>query len=128
MALGLGYGALAKATAYAKDRHAFGKPISDFQAVQWLLADAKVELDAAALLNEADVFVGPDSGPMNLAVAVGTPAFGLFGATRVLNHSRFIHPILPDDGRVSLDGMRRISPGNVLARVEPQLAIRKAGA
>jgi alkylation response protein AidB-like acyl-CoA dehydrogenase len=50
MALGLGYGALAKATDYAKERHAFGKPISDFQAIQWMLADAKVELDAAALL------------------------------------------------------------------------------
>ena len=50
MALGLGYGALAKAVVYARDRRAFGKPISEFQAVQWMLADAKVELDAAALL------------------------------------------------------------------------------
>jgi heptosyltransferase-2 len=83
-------------------------------------------LDAAALLKEADCFVGPDSGPMNLAAAVGTPAFGLFGATRVLDHSRFIHPVLPDDGRVTLDGMRRISPANVLARLEPQLAAHKA--
>jgi heptosyltransferase-2 len=83
-------------------------------------------IDAAALLHEADCFVGPDSGPMNLAASVGTPAFGLFGATRVLNHSRFIHPVLPDDGRVSLDGMRRISPANVLARIEPHLACSKA--
>jgi len=84
-------------------------------------------LAAAALLHEADCFVGPDSGPMNLAASVGTPAFGLFGATRVLDHSRFIHPVLPDDGQVTLDGMRRISPGNVLARIEPQLAALKAG-
>jgi heptosyltransferase II len=85
-------------------------------------------IQAAALLHEADVFVGPDSGPMNLAVAVETPAFGLFGATRVLTHSRFIYPVLPDDGRVSMDGMQRISPANVLARIEPHLAVRKAGA
>jgi heptosyltransferase-2 len=84
-------------------------------------------VEAAALLHAADFFVGPDSGPMNLAVAVGTPAFGLFGATRVLNHSRFIHPVLPDNGQVSLDGMRRISAGNVLARLEPHLAAREAG-
>jgi heptosyltransferase-2 len=83
-------------------------------------------IDAAALLHEADCFVGPDSGPMNLAASVGTPAFGLFGATRVLTHSRFIHPVLPDDGRVALDGMRRISPANVLTRIEPQLAVVKA--
>lgn len=83
-------------------------------------------IDAAALLHEADCFVGPDSGPMNLAASVGTPAFGLFGATRVLDHSRFIHPVLPDDGRVTLDGMRRISPANVLAAIEPQLAAVKA--
>ena len=50
MALGLGYGALDMATRYAKERKAFGKPIADFQAIQWMLADAKTELDAAALL------------------------------------------------------------------------------
>jgi heptosyltransferase-2 len=77
---------------------------------------------AAALLHDADLFVGPDSGPMNLAAAVGTPAFAMFGATQVLTYSRFINPILPDDGGApTLDGMRRISPGQVLARIEPHL-------
>jgi alkylation response protein AidB-like acyl-CoA dehydrogenase len=50
MALGLGMGALQMAVAYVKDRKQFGKPIADFQAIQWMLADSKVELDAAALL------------------------------------------------------------------------------
>ncbi len=50
MALGLGYGALEMATSYAKQRRAFGKPIADFQAIQWMLADSKAELDAASLL------------------------------------------------------------------------------
>jgi heptosyltransferase-2 len=84
-------------------------------------------IDATALLHEADLFVGPDSGPMNLAVAVGTPAFGLFGATRVLTHSRFVNPVLPDDGRgIRTHGMQGISPANVLARIEPHLASSKA--
>ena len=48
MALGLGYGALEKAVSYAKERHAFGRPIAEFQAIQFSLADAKTELDAAA--------------------------------------------------------------------------------
>jgi lipopolysaccharide heptosyltransferase II len=79
-------------------------------------------IEAAALLREADLFVGPDSGPMNLAAAVGTPAFAMFGATRVLSYSKFIHPILPDDGGPpTLHGMARISAGNVLSRIAPYL-------
>jgi lipopolysaccharide heptosyltransferase II len=79
-------------------------------------------IEAAALLREADLFVGPDSGPMNLAAAVGTPAFAMFGATRVLTYSKYIHPILPDDGEPpTLHGMARISAGNVLARIAPYL-------
>ncbi|MBV9428327.1 MAG: glycosyltransferase family 9 protein [Bradyrhizobiaceae bacterium] len=77
-------------------------------------------IQAAALLREADLFVGPDSGPMNLAAAVGTPAFAMFGATRVLTYSKFIHPIMPDDGGPpTLHGMARISAGNVLKRIVP---------
>jgi heptosyltransferase-2 len=80
-------------------------------------------IEAAALIHHADVFVGPDSGPMNLAAAVGTPAFGMFGATPTLNYSRFIHAILPDDGRApAADGMQRISPRRVLERIEPYLS------
>src|SRR5205823_1994404 len=45
-----GLGALEMAVSYAKDRKQFGKPIADFQAVQWMIADSKVELDAAQLL------------------------------------------------------------------------------
>ncbi|MEO7113943.1 MAG: acyl-CoA dehydrogenase family protein, partial [Polyangiaceae bacterium] len=50
MALGLGRGVLEMGVSYAKDRKQFGKPIGDFQAIQWMLADSKVELDAAGLL------------------------------------------------------------------------------
>jgi len=41
MALGLGRGALEMAIRYAKEREAFGKSISEFQAIQWMLADAR---------------------------------------------------------------------------------------
>jgi heptosyltransferase II len=81
-------------------------------------------VEAAALLRLADLFVGPDSGPMNLAAAGATPAFGLFGSTPVLDYSRFIHPIEPEGGK-SVDGMRRITPAQVMARIEPYLAVSK---
>jgi heptosyltransferase-2 len=80
--------------------------------------------EAAALLRLADLFVGPDSGPMNLAAAGGTQAFGMFGATPVLSYSRFIHAVVPEGGQ-SEDGMRRITPAQVLARVERYLAVKK---
>ena len=77
-------------------------------------------MEAAALLRLADLFVGPDSGPMNLAAAGQTPAFALFGATPVLSYSRFIHAIEPEGGQ-SPDGMQQITPAQVMARIEPYL-------
>jgi alkylation response protein AidB-like acyl-CoA dehydrogenase len=50
MAVGLGRGAFSMALRYAKERRAFGKSLGDFQAVQWMLADAQTRLDAAELL------------------------------------------------------------------------------
>jgi heptosyltransferase-2 len=78
-------------------------------------------VEAAALLRLADLFVGPSSGPLNLAAAGGTDAFGLFGSTPVLSYSRFIHAIEPPGGQTA-DGMRRISPAQVLTAIEPQLS------
>lgn len=49
-ALGIAEGALAEAIQYSKDRAQFGKPISDFQAIQWMIADSRKELDASRLL------------------------------------------------------------------------------
>ena len=50
MAMGLGRAALEHAVAYSKERIAFGRPISQNQAIQWKLADCATELDAAQLL------------------------------------------------------------------------------
>jgi butyryl-CoA dehydrogenase len=49
-ALGIGAAALAEAIAYAKERHAFGQPIGNYQAIQWMLADMATELQAARML------------------------------------------------------------------------------
>jgi short-chain 2-methylacyl-CoA dehydrogenase len=50
MGVGLAQGALDQALAYAKERRAFGKPISKFQAIQVKLADMATEIEAARLL------------------------------------------------------------------------------
>lgn len=50
MGVGLAQGALDEALAYAKERRAFGQPISRFQAIQIKLADMATEIEAARLL------------------------------------------------------------------------------
>ena len=50
LSLGIGQGAYEAALNYSKERKQFGKAISDFQAIQWKLADMATELDAARLL------------------------------------------------------------------------------
>ena len=81
-------------------------------------------IEAIALLHHADLFVGTDSGPMNLAVAVGTPAFAMFGVNPVLSYSKFIHPLTPPGGPAP-GGMQRISPAYVFEHVELYLSREK---
>jgi hypothetical protein len=49
-AVGIGQACLDLMASYAKQRHQFNRPIADFQAIQWMIADSQVELDAAQLL------------------------------------------------------------------------------
>jgi butyryl-CoA dehydrogenase len=46
-AVGLAQGALDDSIKYAKQRRAFGKSIGEFQAIQWMLADMQMEIEAA---------------------------------------------------------------------------------
>jgi alkylation response protein AidB-like acyl-CoA dehydrogenase len=90
MAIGLGYGALEKAIAYSKERHAFGKPIAQFQAVQWALADAKTELDAAALLTYRAASLADRGKPYSDAAAMAK-LFASEAATRACNGALQVH-------------------------------------
>jgi hypothetical protein len=50
LSLGMAEGAYGAALKYSKERHQFGKAISEFQAIQWKLADMATEIEAAKLL------------------------------------------------------------------------------
>ena len=50
-AVGIASAALEESLAYSRSREAFGRPIADFQAIQWKLADMATEIDAARLLS-----------------------------------------------------------------------------
>ena len=50
MGLGIGLAAMDYATVYAKERKQFDQPITNFQAIQWMIAESYTELEAARLL------------------------------------------------------------------------------
>jgi alkylation response protein AidB-like acyl-CoA dehydrogenase len=68
--LGIGRAALEEAVAYAKNRHAFDRPISEFQAVSFRLADAKLRLDQARLLARHAARLADDGTPFSTEAAM----------------------------------------------------------
>ena len=52
LALGMARGAWQASLAYAKERRQFGRPIAEFEAIQFYLAEMATEIDAARLLTE----------------------------------------------------------------------------
>ncbi len=50
LSVGVGFAAIEFATQYVKEREAFGKPLSSFEAIQWMIADSYTSLEAAQLL------------------------------------------------------------------------------
>jgi len=78
-----------------------------------------------AVLAEADLFVGNDSGLMNLRAALGRPAYGLFGASGPLRHSRLIRPIVPPGGARA--GMSQISLRQVLGTIADDEPLKTPG-
>jgi len=64
VALGLAQGAYEKAVIYAGKREQFGRPIAEFQGLQWLLADMSIGLEAArALIYKAACSAPPGGFP-----------------------------------------------------------------
>jgi alkylation response protein AidB-like acyl-CoA dehydrogenase len=90
LALGLGRGALELAIAYSKERKQFDKPIADFQAVQWMIADSKMELDAAALLTYRAAYLADQGKPFSREASMAK-LYASEAATRACNRSVQIH-------------------------------------
>jgi len=73
--------------------------------------------EVAALLAQSAFYVGNDTGVANMAAAVGTRAFVLFGATPPFDHSARIVPIVPESGVDRVHGMARIAPSQVMVAI-----------
>lgn len=83
------------------------------QAMGWHLRDT------AALLAGAALYVGNDTAALNIAAAVGTRSYGLFGATAALRHSPLIVPVVPPLGPDRVHGMASITPASVIQAIAP---------
>ena len=71
LALGVAKGAYEASLKYSKERHQFGKPISDFQGVSFKLADMATEIEAAELLLHKAAFLKENNRPVTTLGAMG---------------------------------------------------------
>jgi short/branched chain acyl-CoA dehydrogenase len=69
MGVGLAQGALDEALAYAKQRRAFGKPISSFQTIQAKLANLSTEIEACRLLVQKAAWLKDEGKNFSLVAA-----------------------------------------------------------
>ncbi|MFZ0213344.1 MAG: acyl-CoA dehydrogenase [Candidatus Acidiferrales bacterium] len=89
-ATGIAQGAFEASLAYAQERQAFGHAISDFQAIQFMLADMATEIDAARLLVRKAAWK-QDSGSRFTMEASIAKLFASEMATRVAHKAIQIH-------------------------------------
>jgi len=90
LAVGLGRGALEESIAYAQEREAFGKPIADFQALRFMMADMATEMDAARLLVWRAALLADQGKPYTSEAAMGK-LFASEAACRAAAHGVQIH-------------------------------------
>ena len=90
MGVGLAQGAYDLATAYAKERQQFGKPIAKFQAVAFKLADMAVEIEAGRQLVLRAAWLKDQGRPFALDAAMAKLYTGEL-SHRVVNHALQIH-------------------------------------
>jgi alkylation response protein AidB-like acyl-CoA dehydrogenase len=90
MAVGLAQGAYDLATAYAKEREQFGRPIAKFQAVQFRLADMATEIEAARNLVYKAAWAKDQGRPFGREAAIAKLYSGEM-SNRVVNWALQVH-------------------------------------
>jgi alkylation response protein AidB-like acyl-CoA dehydrogenase len=90
LSVGLAQAAFDEALRYAQERQAFGQPIAGYQAIQWMLADASTEIQAARLLVYHAAWLRGQGLPYNKAAAQAK-LFATEMAERVARNAIQIH-------------------------------------
>src|SRR5205807_7191056 len=93
VAMGIAAGALDLALLCSKSREQFGRPIAEFQGLQWLLADMQTQLTASRLmLHAAACSRGPAGSPFpDPMLAAQAKIFASEAAIRIVNDALQIH-------------------------------------
>jgi butyryl-CoA dehydrogenase len=89
-AIGIARAAFEKSVAYAKERKAFGKPIAEHQAIQFMLSDMATDLDAARLLTLRAASM-KDQGVRHSMESAEAKLFASEMATRVTHKAIQVH-------------------------------------
>lgn len=135
VALGLAEGAYELGLAYSKERQQFGRPICEFQGVQWMLADMATQISAARLLvykaaAGADPFPDPTEAAQakiftsEMAIKVTNDALQLFGAAGY-SRNRPLERMVRDARMFTIGGgtaqiLRTVVASRLLGRRLPQ--------
>jgi alkylation response protein AidB-like acyl-CoA dehydrogenase len=89
-ALGIARAALEESVEYARGRVQFGRPIADFQAIQWMIADSETEISAARLLTMRAAWLKEQGEPFTQAAAMAK-LFASEAAFQVCDRNLQIH-------------------------------------
>lgn len=89
-AVGIAQACLDHMVSYARERHQFNRPISSFQAIQWMLADSRTELDASQLLIDRAA-VAKESGAPYTREASTAKLFATEAANRIAYRAVQVH-------------------------------------
>ncbi len=89
-AIGIARAALEESVQYSRDRRQFDKPLSEFQATQWKLADMVTELDAAHLLAMRAAWLKEARRPFSREASIAK-VFATESANRICNKAVQIH-------------------------------------
>jgi alkylation response protein AidB-like acyl-CoA dehydrogenase len=136
VALGIAEGAYRLALDYAQDREQFGRPICEFQGLQWMLADMSIQLEAArGLIHRAAAAAGhefPDQTAVaqakvfasDMAIRVTNDALQIFGAAGY-SRERPLERMVRDARMFTISGgtaqiLRTQIASRILARKLPQ--------
>ena len=136
VALGIAEGAYRHALAYAQEREQFGRPIYEFQGLQWMLADMSIQLEASrALIYKAaasagdgfpDVLMAAQAKVMasEMAIKVTNDALQVFGAAGY-SQSRPLERMVRDARMFTIGGgtaqiLRTVVASRLLGKKLPQ--------
>ncbi|HVF24258.1 MAG TPA: acyl-CoA dehydrogenase family protein [Anaerolineales bacterium] len=90
LSIGLAQAAFEHAVNYARERKAFGKPIAEQQAIQWMLADAATEIEVARTMLYKTAWLKEQKRPYNKEAAIAK-MFATEMAERVCRNAIQIH-------------------------------------